>query len=222
MKILTEFSEEEDEEIGVNEDVNSKSDDACDIYINDYDNHIISEHPYKCKEPGCEKNYTQWSTTSNEMDVLNNSSSTSSTLYHNDYVKSGDSDIEYNKNEDDNVEKRYLCSDPKCGKRFSQQSNLKIHMRTYTGEKSYKYHMRIHTGERYACGFPGCEKRYARSGHLAELIPANVHTNVMNQDLEKVFTQSDHFTRHIKGHAEKNVIRVINLAVKRYILELLL
>lgn len=47
--------------------------------------------------------------------------------------------------------------------------------------------MRIHTGERpYACGFPGCEKRYARSGHLAELIPANVHINVMNQDLEKV------------------------------------
>ncbi|EXX71505.1 hypothetical protein GLOIN_2v1726527 [Rhizophagus irregularis DAOM 181602=DAOM 197198] len=82
--------------------------------------------------------------------------------------------------------------------------------------------MRIHTGERYACGFPGCEKRYARSVHLAELIPANVHINVMNQDLEKVFTQSDHFTRHIKGHAEKNVIRVINLAVKRYILELLL
>ncbi|PKC12242.1 hypothetical protein RhiirA5_412083 [Rhizophagus irregularis] len=110
MKILTEFSEEEDEEIGVNEDVNSKSDDACDIYINDYDNHIISEHPYKCKEPGCEKNYTQWSTTSNEMDVLNNSSSTSSTLYHNDYVKSGDSDIEYNKNEDDNVgTKNHAC-----------------------------------------------------------------------------------------------------------------
>lgn len=70
MKILTEFSEEEDEEIGVNEDVNSKSDDACDIYINDYDNHIISEiyfiiivekqknrrslkHKYKCDQEGC-------------------------------------------------------------------------------------------------------------------------------------------------------------------------
>lgn len=41
-EILTKFSDDEDGmEIGINGDVNSKNDDARDIYINDYDNHII-------------------------------------------------------------------------------------------------------------------------------------------------------------------------------------
>ncbi|PKY39234.1 hypothetical protein RhiirA4_452396 [Rhizophagus irregularis] len=159
MKILTEFSEEEDEEIGVNEDVNSKSDDACDIYINDYDNHIISEiyfiiivekqknrrslkHKYKCDQEGCESGDSDIEYNKNEDNV--GTKNHACILYNKKPMNAGKLVVEENflQNQYFNIikKKSYLCSDPKFGKRFSQQSNLKIqiHMRTYTGEKSYK------------------------------------------------------------------------------------
>ncbi|XP_074469071.1 uncharacterized protein LOC141754113 [Sebastes fasciatus] len=92
---------------------------------------------------------------------------------HDDDLK-GQSSLNTLKNNGCNTDKKsFRCSE--CGKRFSQNSNLKIHMRIHSGEKPFScsvcgkrfiqkihmtHHMAVHTGEKlFSCSV--CNKRFA-------------------------------------------------------------
>lgn len=79
-------------------------------------------------------------------------------------------------------EKQFKCSIESCGKVFKDNSKLKRHMLTHTGEKAFrclicgksfsldfnlKTHTRIHTGEKpYVCKYEGCNKSFSQSNNL--------------------------------------------------------
>ncbi|CAG9333503.1 unnamed protein product [Blepharisma stoltei] len=81
-----------------------------------------------------------------------------------------------------NGERQYICEIETCGRKFQDNSKLKRHMLTHTGEKPFKCvfcgkrfsldfnlktHLRVHTGEKpYQCAFPGCMKRFTQSSNL--------------------------------------------------------
>ncbi|KAH9085250.1 hypothetical protein LEN26_012041, partial [Aphanomyces euteiches] len=120
-------------------------------------------------------------------------------------------------------ERRFVCDEPGCGKRFNRKFTLKEHMKTHTGARPYacdydgcsacfstsgnlSRHKFTHTGEKpFGCTYDMCPKRFCTKEKLARHI--KTHSGVRPftckvNGCNKRFSTSGNLGRHIKTHRD--------------------
>ncbi|OQR84727.1 hypothetical protein ACHHYP_12996 [Achlya hypogyna] len=121
----------------------------------------------------------------------------------------------------DRRERRFLCEEPGCGKRFNRKFTLKEHMKTHTGARPYvcdydgctssfstsgnlSRHKFTHTGEKpYGCTIAMCTKRFCTKEKLARHMKTHSGIRPFSCKVDgchKKFSTSGNLGRHMKTH----------------------